>query len=142
MVTHTDASGREIAVGMTLEPLSWDTGFATWNRFAAVNDEFVPIHMDDEAGRAAGMSGAFGMGNLQTSYLHVLIREWAGPGARITRFSIQWRKPNTKGTVTAEGTVTAVGTGRAGGTSVDIEARVLDAAGKVLAPATATVEFS
>ena len=34
------------------------TDFANWNRYAAVNEEFVAIHMDDEAGRAAGLPSA------------------------------------------------------------------------------------
>ena len=38
----------------------------TWNRYAAVNDKFVYIHMDDEAGGSAlNEQGAFGMGNLR-----------------------------------------------------------------------------
>ena len=51
-------------------------GSAAWNRYAAVNDEFIPIHMDDAAGQAAGYSGAFGMGNLQWAWLHCLLRDW------------------------------------------------------------------
>ena len=31
-----------------------NTGLHHFNRYAAVNEEFVPIHMDDEAGREAG----------------------------------------------------------------------------------------
>ena len=41
------------------------TALGNWNRFATVNDEFVQIYMDDDAGRAAGYPPAFGMGNLQ-----------------------------------------------------------------------------
>ena len=45
-----------------------ETGFENWNRFAAVMDEFVPLHMDDAAGQKAGFPGAIGMGNLQWAF--------------------------------------------------------------------------
>ena len=39
-------------VGEEIPAFVRQTGFDNWNRYAAVNDEFVPIHMDDEAGQA------------------------------------------------------------------------------------------
>jgi acyl dehydratase len=107
MTSSTQA--REVTVGEQLTPFVRETGFANWNRYAAVNDEFVPIHMDDEAGRAAGYPTAFGMGNLQWSYLHNLVRNWLGEDGRIVSVTCQFRGPNVKGqTVTARGEVTAV----------------------------------
>jgi acyl dehydratase len=115
------------------------TGFHNWNRYAAVNDEFVPIHMDDEAGRAAGYPTAFGMGNLQWSYLHNMLRSWAGDDGQILRLSCQFRAPNTKGqTVTAHGIVTAVREGD-GQRIVDLEIWTEDQTGAKMAPGTATV---
>jgi len=142
MATLTDAAGKEIAVGTELGPKTIETGFHNWNRYAAVNFEFVPIHMDDAAGQEAGMPGAFGMGNLQTSILHNLAREWAGEKGRIKKFNIQWRKPNTKGPVTASGKVTAITPGENGETLVEIEAVTVDGAGDTLAPASITVAFA
>ncbi len=96
-------------VGDEIPPIIRQTGFHNWNRYAAVNDEFVPIHMDDEAGQAAGYATAFGMGNLQWSYLHNVVREWMGERGTIERLSCQFRGPNLKGqTVTGRGRVTAV----------------------------------
>ena len=77
------AQTREVAVGDQLPPFTRQTGLANWNRYAAVNDEFVPIHMDDEAGQAAGYPTAFGMGNLQWSYLYNVIRNWMGEDGRL-----------------------------------------------------------
>ena len=55
----------DLNVGDAMPTWSRQTSFMEWNRYAAVNDEFVPFHMDDEAGRAAqNEQGAFGMGNL------------------------------------------------------------------------------
>jgi hypothetical protein len=82
---------------------------AAWNRFAAVNDEFVDIHMDDEAGRRAGFPSAFGMGNLQLAYLHALLRGWLGEDGRILAVSCRYRRPSLKGTlVVARGVVRSV----------------------------------
>ena len=43
----------DLKVGDAMPNWSRQTSFMNWNRYAAVNDEFVPFHMDDEAGRAA-----------------------------------------------------------------------------------------
>ena len=98
-----------VTVGTELPAFVRTTGFHNWNRYAAVNDEFVPIHMDDDAGRAQGFPGAFGMGNLMWSYLHNLVRDWMGDDGRIVAMGCSFRSPNLRGmTVEARGTVTAV----------------------------------
>jgi acyl dehydratase len=131
----------DVKVGDTLPEFVRTTGFDNWNRYAAVNDEFVPIHMDDEAARANGLPGAIGMGNLQWSYLHSLVRGWIGDRGRILRMSCQFRSPNLKGqTVTATGRVTAV-TPTDEGTEVTLDVRTADQEGNTLAPGTCTVLF-
>ncbi len=79
-----------------------------WNRYAAVNDEFVFIHMDDEAGRAAkNEAGAFGMGNLRFAYLLNMLRDWAGDEVTIRELGCQYRAINQKNDVlTCTGTIT------------------------------------
>ena len=133
-----------VTVGTELPAFVRTTGFHNWNRYAAVNDEFVPIHMDDDAGRAQGFPGAFGMGNLMWSYLHNLVRDWMGDESRLVAMSCSFRAPNLRGmTVEARGTVTAVrdeGNERV----VDLELAVVDhdAPDTVLVPATATVALA
>ena len=130
---------RTAAVGNTLPTFERTTGFHNWNRYAAVNDEFVPIHMDDEAGRAAGYPTAFGMGNLQWSYVHNLLRGWLGDEGDIRRVACQFRSPNTKGmTVTARGVISAIRDEDATRT-IDLEVWTEDGDGNKLAPGTATV---
>ena len=98
-----------VTVGTELPAFVRTTGFHNWNRYAAVNDEFVDIHMDDGAGQAAGYPGAFGMGNLQWAYIHNMLREWLGLDGRIVSVACQFRGPNLRNTVvTAHGTITAV----------------------------------
>ena len=92
-----------------------------WNRFAAVNDEFSVIHMDDAGGHRAGFPTAIGMGYLLWSYLHNVLREWLGDQGRIVQASCQLRAPNLRGqTVSARATVVRV-TGSDDGTQVELD---------------------
>jgi acyl dehydratase len=129
----------DIAPGTELPTLQWQPGLHHWNRYAAVNDEFVAIHMDDEAGKAAGYPSAFGMGNLQWSYLHNLLESWLAERGRIVRLACQFRSPTIKGlTVTAHGRVTSVQE-RDGEVWVDLDIWTDDQNGSQLAPGTATI---
>jgi acyl dehydratase len=115
------------------------TGFAEWNRFAAVNDEFVPIHMDDEEGRKAGYPGAIAMGRLQWSYVHRLLRERLMEGGRIVSVALQFRGPTLRGVpFDVRARVTGV---RVAGEErlVELEVWIEDVTGNVLAPGTAVV---
>jgi acyl dehydratase len=98
----------DVQVGDTLPAWSRKTDFMNWNRYAAVNDEFVYIHMDDEAGRAAlNEAGAFGMGNLRYAYILNALRDWAGDEAEIREVGCQFRAINQKHDVlTVTGKVT------------------------------------
>ena len=99
----------EVQVGDQLPAWSRKTSFAEWNRYAAVNEEFVPFHMDDEAGRRAGNEqGAFGMGNLRYAYIVNALREWIGDDAIVREVGCQYRAINQKDDVlTVTGEVTA-----------------------------------
>ena len=132
----------QIAVGDRLSPYVAPRGLEAWNRFAAVNDEFVPVHMDDDAGRRAGNeSGAFGMGNLRLSYLANLLRAWSGDDAEIRELQVEYRSRHQKGDVlTATGTVTDVRVeGDMGLVTVSVDVVTED--GRSTAPGTAVVAF-
>jgi acyl dehydratase len=73
------------------------TSLANWNRYAAVNDEFIDIHMDDDAAKAVGMPGVFGMGNLRIAYLHNLLTDWLGDDGDIVDFRCEFRGLNMNG---------------------------------------------
>ncbi|MDE0692527.1 MAG: MaoC/PaaZ C-terminal domain-containing protein [Gammaproteobacteria bacterium] len=102
-------SFEDIQIGDKLPAWSRKTSFAEWNRYAAVNEEFVPFHMDDEAGRRAGNeAGAFGMGNLRYAYIVNALREWIGDDAVVREVGCQYRAINQKDDVlTVTGEVTA-----------------------------------
>ena len=126
-----------VKVGDELPTVTRETGFANWTRYAAVNDEFVPIHMDDAAGEAAGNGGAFGMGNLQWAYLHNMLRSWIGENGEILSIEVQFRSPNVKGqTVTAKGVVTAVD-----GDVISLDVWTEQQEGTKLAPGSAKVKM-
>jgi acyl dehydratase len=126
-------------VGQELPSFERMSGFHAWNRYAAVNEEFVPIHMDDEAGKRAGNAGAFGMGNLQVAYLHALLRQWMGDEGRIVSVACQMRAPNLRGLRTiARGRVKTVRREDVE-TLVDLDVWTETEEGTVLAPGTATV---
>jgi acyl dehydratase len=132
---------RGLSVGDEIPPFVRTTGFATWNRYAAVNDEFVPIHMDDGAGREAGYPTAIGMGNLQWAFLHNVLREWMGDDGRIEQIACQFRSPNVKDqTVSARGRIVAI---RPEDDRVLVELAVWTEVdgGDQLAPGTATVSL-
>ena len=99
---------EDVSIGDELPAWKRQTGFMNWNRYAAVNDEFVPFHMDDEAGRAAkNEAGAFGMGNLRYAYIVNALRDWIGEDALIQEVGCQYRAINQKNDVlTVTGTVT------------------------------------
>jgi acyl dehydratase len=125
--------------GAEIAPFVRTTGFAHWNRYAAVNDEFVPIHMDDEAGREAGFPSAIGMGNLAWAYIHNMLRAAIGPKGRIERVSAQYRQPNLRNsTITVHGKVIEVTHG-AEGARAKIEIWVDDDADRRLVSGEATV---
>ena len=86
-----------VNVGDTLPKWSRKTSFAEWNRYAAVNEEFVPFHMDDEAGRRAGNEqGAFGMGNLRYAYIVNALHAWIGDTGVVREVGCQYRAINQK----------------------------------------------
>jgi acyl dehydratase len=87
---------EDVEIGQEIPAFVRETDFMNWNRYAAVNEEFVYIHMDDEAGRAAGQGAAFGMGNLRWAYVLNALRAWIGDEAEVRELSLQFRAVNHK----------------------------------------------
>jgi acyl dehydratase len=102
-------SPERVSTGLELPAFRRTTDLENWNRFAAVNDEFSLTHMDDRGGQRAGFPTAIGMGYLQWSYLHNVLRAWLGDRGRIVRAGCQFRAPNLRGQViTARAIVTRI----------------------------------
>lgn len=106
--TATPSAGADFAVGAPVPAYVRPAGLEAWNRYAAVNDEYVGIHMDDEAGKAAGYPGAIGMGNLIWGWLHCMVDGWVGDRGRLEHLECRFRAPALKGDeITCGGVVTA-----------------------------------
>jgi len=128
-----------LVAGYEVPPFRRTTGFHNWNRYAAVNSEFVDIHMDDSAGQAAGFPGAVGMGNLTLAWLHAMFREWLGAQGRLVSLSGQFRSPALKGdTITCSAVVTSV-SATDDRTRVELDVAAKNERGETLLPGKATV---
>ncbi|MBM3340577.1 MAG: hypothetical protein FJY56_00465 [Betaproteobacteria bacterium] len=131
---------EDVKVGDEIPKWVKQTDFMHWNRYAAVNDEFVYIHMDDESGKNAGNAqGAFGMGNLRWAYLHNMLREWAGDEAEMKEMNVQYRAINQKhDTLTCTGKITEKKTEN-GENLVRLDINVLNQDGKSTTPGYAVI---
>jgi acyl dehydratase len=116
-----------------------ETGFEYWNRYAAVNDEFVPIHMEDSAGQAAGYPAAFGMGNLTWAYIHLALHAWFGDTARIESVQTQFRNAVVRGSVVNVDGEAESSEPTEGGIRHVVRVTVTNQDGVVIAPGSATV---
>ena len=88
---------EDVSAGDEIPGFKRRTDLMTRNRYAAINDDFTPIHTDDAAGRQGqNEQGAFGMGNLRTAYIHNMLRNWAGDDAEIREVGLQFRAINQK----------------------------------------------
>ena len=86
-----------IAIGDAIPAFERVSDFAHWNRYAAVNDEFIDVHMSADAARAAGQPDVFGMGNLRVAYVHNALHDWLGGAGDIATFACQFRALNFLG---------------------------------------------
>ncbi len=132
-----------VNVGDELPAWSRKTSFAEWNRYAAVNEEFVPFHMDDEAGRRAGNEqGAFGMGNLRYAYIVNALHDWIGDEGIVREVGCQYRAINQKEDVlTVTGTVTEKSS-EAGENRIRLDINVVNQDGGATCPGHAVVVLS
>ena len=55
---------EDVSKGQEIPSFFRKTDLMNWNRWASVNDEYVPMHMDDDAAKENGQPGAFGQGPL------------------------------------------------------------------------------
>lgn len=130
---------EDVEVGMEIPAFVHTTALMEWNRFAGANEEYVMIHMDDDAGKAAGQSGVFGMGNLRFAYFHNMLMRWVGRDGVIKKVGCQYRGLNLKGdTMTCSGKVTAKYE-RDGEHLVELELAATNQRGENTAPGTAVV---
>ena len=130
---------EDVEVGQEIPAFERKTDFMNWNRYAAVNDEFVFVHMDDDVGKAAGQGAAFGMGNLRWAYVINALQDWAGDEADIRALSMQFRAINHKHDVLTTRCVVSEKTVEDGEHLVRLDINVINQDGAATAPGTAVV---
>jgi acyl dehydratase len=130
---------EDVEVGQEIPAFTRETDFMHWNRYAAVNEEFVYIHMDDEAGKAAGQGAAFGMGNLRWAYVLNALRAWIGDEAEVRELSLQFRAVNHKHDVLRTSGVVTEKKQENGENLVVLEVNVLNQKDEKTAPGVAVV---
>lgn len=127
------------STGVAIPGLCRITDVANWNRFAAVNDEFIDVHMSVAAAKAAGQPDIFGMGNLRAGYQHAMLHRWIDGRGDIASFHCQFRALNFPGDeLTVWGTVTEHAT-RDGRALSIVELGVRNQNSEETTPATAEV---
>jgi acyl dehydratase len=77
--------------------------------YAVASGDQNPLHLDDEAARAAGFPGIIAHGMLTLGHLTSCIVAWAGDASALARVRVQFRAPVFVGeTIVAGGTVKAL----------------------------------
>lgn len=130
---------EDVEIGQEIPAFERKTDFMNWNRYAAVNDEFVFVHMDDDVGKAAGQGAAFGMGNLRWAYVINALQDWIGDEAEVRELSMQFRAINHKHDVLTTRCVVSEKTVEDGEHLVTLDINVMNQDGAATAPGTAVV---
>lgn len=130
-----------MSVGEALPPFTVELTLQRLVMEAGANRDFLPVHIDTEAGRAAGAAEAFANTTLIETMLEAMIRAWAGPGARIRVLDFAMSGFTCAGqTVAAEGRVVAEQV-EDGARLVDLEVWIEAGAGNRTVSGTAELEF-
>jgi len=132
---------EDYEIGDDIPTFERKTDMMHWNRYAAVNDEFVYIHMDADYAKSIGQPDVFGMGNLRLAYLHNMLRNWIGEAGDIKRVGCQYRALNFREDVlTSRGRITNKYE-EDGNHLLDLDIWVENQKGENTCPGTATVRL-
>jgi 3-hydroxybutyryl-CoA dehydratase len=84
---------EDLEVGMTASTSMTITGEQI-DTFAKITGDFNPIHVDEEAAKAAGFEGRIAHGALSASLISaVLGNDLPGPGAVFVELNLRFRRP-------------------------------------------------
>jgi len=105
-VERDPASIRE---GDTLAPFRLELSLQRLVMEAAVNRDFTPIHHDPAAAQSGGARTAYANTMLLQAMLEAMLRNWAGPRARINSLEFDMRRFCYAGSIAiAQGSVAKV----------------------------------
>jgi acyl dehydratase len=99
----------DVAVGDEIPGLERVVTRADVRAYANASGDQNPLHLSDEAARAAGFPGVIAHGMFIMGHLATCLVTWAGEGSALARMRVQFRAPVFMDeTVVAGGRVTAV----------------------------------
>jgi acyl dehydratase len=128
-----------VVVGYEIPTFTREATLHHWNRYAAVNDEFYDIHMDDESAKAAGHATAIGMGNIQWAYMHNMLRDWLSDRGRLLTLSCEFRRPSLRNSIVrARGVVRSI-RAKDGCEEMELEVWTENSSGERMAQGKATI---
>ena len=110
-------------------------------QYAAVSQDFTPIHYNTEYAQTAGHDDIIIHGALKTALLSQWLADWAGEIGAVKRLETSYRGIDYAGEVTCAGTVTGKRVEDGAGL-VDLDIEFRDADGNVTTPGKATVALS
>ena len=107
MISQTELAA--LAAGDKLPPhVQGPINRATLALFAGASNDHVPLHIDSDFAKAAGMPDVFGHGMLSMAYLAQLITHWV-PQERLRSWTVRFTAITPLyATVTATGEVTEI----------------------------------
>jgi acyl dehydratase len=99
----------DVAVGDEIPGLERVVTRADVQAYANASGDQNPLHLSDEAARAAGFPGVIAHGMFSMGHLATCLVAWAGEGSALARMRVQFRAPVFMDeTIVAGGRVTAV----------------------------------
>jgi acyl dehydratase len=132
--------GENVEIGQQLPVFSRKTDLMHWNRWAAIYDEFLYYHMDDERAIENGQPSSIGQGRIRVSYAHTLLRNWIGDEGLILKIDVQMRGINFKNDeIECVGRVTSKSKDSSGAWLIQIEIDIKNQEGRTISPGKATV---
>ena len=101
--------GQDWSAGLELPPLARTVTRDDVRAYAEASGDRNPLHLDDDAARAAAFDGVIAHGMFTMGHLATAVASWAGPEAFVRRIRVQFRSPVSMGeTIVARARVRAV----------------------------------
>ena len=132
---------EDVAVGDDLPELAKEPDTRQLVMYAGASQDFVRMHYDQNAAKAAGHPTVIIHGALKSAWLAELVTSWIGPAGRLLELDISYRAIDYPGaTVTCVGKVTETKVEDGAGL-VGLEIGLKNPEGVITTPGSALVEL-
>lgn len=130
---------ERLTVGERLGEQKFDVTLTDVVRYAGASGDFNPLHHDDAAAKAAGMSGAFAHGMFSAGRLATAVTDAVGVDS-LARFVVRFRAQALLGTTLTAEIVVAGVRRTSGGVEVDLDCQLVDEQAATVVSGSATVK--